>query len=75
MFFKDGSSTGRVEVHYPIGHRRRRDEGIPVLIEKFKNAIATQFDTAAAAAIVEACSDQAALEAMPVTDFVALWAK
>ncbi len=75
VFFKDGSSTGRVEVHYPIGHRRRRDEGIPVLIEKFKNAIATQFDTAAAAAIVEACSDQAALEAMPVTDFVALWAK
>ena len=35
VFFKDGTHTPRIEVHYPIGHRRRREEGIPVLQEKF----------------------------------------
>ena len=36
IYFKDGSSTQRVEVEYPIGHRRRREQGIPLLIEKFE---------------------------------------
>jgi 2-methylcitrate dehydratase len=43
VFFKDGSSTDRVEVQYPIGHRNRRDEGIPVLLKKFENSLPNVF--------------------------------
>ncbi|MBW3567598.1 MAG: bifunctional 2-methylcitrate dehydratase/aconitate hydratase, partial [Proteobacteria bacterium] len=45
IFFKDGSRTERVSIDYPIGHRNRRKEGIPVLIEKFRKAINDIFDT------------------------------
>lgn len=45
VFFKDGSHTAKVEVEYPIGHKRRRDEGIPVLVSKFKANLATRFST------------------------------
>ena len=38
IFFKDGSSTEKIEVEYPIGHRRRREQGIPLLLEKFERA-------------------------------------
>jgi 2-methylcitrate dehydratase len=75
VFFKDGTSTERVEVSYPIGHRRRRGEGIPVLVEKFRKAVAAHFDAAQAQAICNMVSDQHALEAMPVTDFVARWVR
>jgi 2-methylcitrate dehydratase len=71
--FIDGSSTERVEVSYPIGHRRRRAEGIPVLIEKFKNNLATRFAPAQADRILQACGDQKQLEALPVSDFMDLW--
>lgn len=74
VFFKDGSSTDKVSVDYPIGHRRRRDEGIPVLVRKFENALATRFEPAQAEAIRAACEDQNRLEAMPVHEFVDLWA-
>ena len=40
IFYKDGTKSKKVEVEYPIGHRRRRDEGIPLLIEKFKRNLA-----------------------------------
>lgn len=39
VFFNDGSKTEKIEVHYPIGHRSRRDEGIPVLVHKFEQAL------------------------------------
>jgi 2-methylcitrate dehydratase len=73
VFFKDGSSTDRIEVSYPIGHRRRRGEGIPLLVEKFRKAVAAHFGGDQAKAIETAVEDQAALEAMPVTDFVDGW--
>ncbi|MGK2924297.1 MAG: bifunctional 2-methylcitrate dehydratase/aconitate hydratase [Lysobacterales bacterium] len=73
VFFKDGTRSDRVEVSYPIGHRRRRGEGIPVLVEKFCKAVAAHYDAAQAQAIEAAASSQEALEAMPVTDFVARW--
>jgi len=73
VFFKDGSSTERVEISYPIGHRRRRDEGIPVLVKKFESALEGYFDESQAAAIREACGDQEQLEAMSVSEFVQLW--
>jgi 2-methylcitrate dehydratase len=73
VFFKDGSSTDRIEVSYPIGHRRRRGEGIPLLVEKFRNAVAAHYGADQARQIEAAVEDQATLEAMPVTDFVAGW--
>ena len=75
VFFKDGTSTERVEVSYPIGHRRRREEGIPVLIEKFRSAIGEHYDANRAREIDEVCESQQELEAMPVPDFVDEWVK
>jgi 2-methylcitrate dehydratase len=71
--FTDGSSTERVAVDYPIGHRRRRAEGIPQLEAKFESNLATLFGARQRAAIVAACADQARLEALPVAEFMALW--
>jgi len=71
VFFSDGSSTKRVEISYPIGHRRRRAEGIPVLVEKFRSAIGDHYSADQPARIEAACSDQAVLESTAVTDFVA----
>jgi 2-methylcitrate dehydratase len=73
VFFKDGSATERVEISYPIGHRRRREEGIPVLVQKFESALAGHYDESQASAIREACADQRRLESMPVPDFIGLW--
>jgi 2-methylcitrate dehydratase len=44
VFFEDGSHTERVEIHYPVGHRFRREEGIPLLEEKFINSLPAVFD-------------------------------
>ena len=71
--FADGTKTERVAVDYPIGHRRRRAEGIPKLIEKFENSLATRFSPERAAGILLACSDQQRFEALPVSDFMGLW--
>ena len=71
VFFKDGSSSERIEVSYPIGHRRRREEGIPVLVRKFQSAIGDHYSSDQAASIESACSEQKALESLPVSDFVA----
>lgn len=75
IFFKDGSRTERVSIDYPIGHRNRRKEGIPVLIEKFRKAINDIFDTKQSAAIEKACEKQEDLENMNVTDFMELWVR
>jgi 2-methylcitrate dehydratase len=71
--FDDGVKTERVAVDYPIGHRRRRDEGIPKLLEKFERNLATRFSAAQSERILAACADQERLEALPVVDFMALW--
>jgi 2-methylcitrate dehydratase len=73
VFYSDGSSSERVEISYPIGHRRRRSQGIPKLVEKYEEAIAAQFDDSQCDAIRAALSDQAVLEAMQVPDFVDTW--
>src|SRR5918993_430386 len=57
VFFEDGTSTERVEVEYPIGHRRRREESIPLLWDKFRSALATRFDAKRVARIVKAFED------------------
>ncbi|OGT83794.1 MAG: 2-methylcitrate dehydratase [Gammaproteobacteria bacterium RIFCSPLOWO2_02_FULL_61_13] len=73
VYFKDGSDSGRVAVDYPIGHRRRRAEGIPVLIEKCRSNLLTRFDAGRTERIMTACADQARLESMPVNEFMELW--
>ena len=73
VFFKDGSKTERVAVEYPLGHRRRRAEGIPLLLEKCEAAVAGHFGPKQAAVILAACDSQQALEEMPVNEFMDLW--
>lgn len=70
IFFKDGAKTDKVEVEYPIGHRRRRKEGIPVLVEKFRTNLARRFPAKQQKAILDICLDRAKLEAMHVNEFV-----
>lgn len=73
IFFKDGSKTERVEIHYPVGHKRRREEGIPLLEEKFEANIRGHFPSAQAQKIIDLCADQKKLEDMKVSDFMAAW--
>jgi len=73
VFFKDGSSTDQVVVEYPIGHRRRRGEGIPLLEAKFRANLGTRFARQRCAQIVEVCKDQQQLEGMAVHRFVDLF--
>lgn len=72
MHFKDGSALDEVLVEYPIGHPRRRDEGLPLLEEKFRRNLARRFDAERQQRILDVVLDQARLEAMPVRDFMDL---
>ncbi len=74
VFFKDGSATDKVSVDYPIGHRRRRQEGIPVLVRKFERNVATVLAPKRCQQLYELCVDQTRLEAAPVNEFVDLMA-
>jgi 2-methylcitrate dehydratase len=71
VFFKDGTASPRIEVDYPIGHRKRRAEGMPVLVQKFEASVAAHFKPKQAEAIKTMFTDPVALAAMPVSDFVA----
>jgi len=73
VWFADGARTERVAIDYPIGHRRRREEGIPELVAKFERNLATQFGAKQRAAIVAACAEQERFENLPVEEFMALW--
>ena len=70
--FNDGSSTENVTVEYPIGHRRRRDDAKPLLIEKFRTNIATQLDTERVEKLSELFGDQATLESTTVDELMDL---
>ncbi|XEC93787.1 bifunctional 2-methylcitrate dehydratase/aconitate hydratase [Paenibacillus tarimensis] len=70
VFFADGSATEKVVTEYPLGHRRRREEGIPLLERKFEANLATRFPKKQAAAILEVCRDPKRLEASPVHHFM-----
>jgi len=72
VFFNDGTSTDRVEVHVPIGHRERREEGIPVLKQKFVNSVSPRLATGQWDELNALCADQEKLAATDVDDFMAL---
>lgn len=69
IFFHDGSSTEKVEVEYPIGHRRRRDEGIPLLVEKFEANAQTCFPSEYVKKIVSVFDDARRLDEMAADEF------
>ena len=74
MRFKDGASE-RVQVDFPIGHKKRRAEGMPVLVEKFNSSVNAHFSKVQSAAIIDLFADSAKLDAMTVPDFVAAFVK
>ncbi len=69
----DGTNLEEVVVEYPIGHRRRRDDGIPLLEAKFRTNLARRFARKQQDAILSVSLDQTALEAMPVHAYVDLY--
>ncbi len=73
IFFKDGTKTEKVEIEYPVGHKRRREEGIPLLEAKFETALKGHYMADQVKKIIALCSDQKKLEAMKVRDFVEAW--
>ena len=73
IFFKDGTSTSKVAIEYPIGHKRRRAEGLPVLEAKFQASLATRFIDRRCQEIIALCDDQTRLEQTPVNEFMDLW--
>jgi 2-methylcitrate dehydratase len=73
VFFKDGTKTDRIEVDYPVGHRRRRGEGIPLLNAKFERNITARLGRAQCERIFSVCNDQAQLESTPVDEFMGMW--
>ena len=73
VFFKDGTKTENIAVEYPVGHRRRREEGVPLLERKFKLNLSRRFAEKQRNAILAVCQDQDKLESMPVNEFVDLF--
>jgi len=71
--FADGRKLPEVVVEYPVGHRRRRAEGIPLLVEKFRTNLARRFPARQQQRILDASLDRAKLEAMTVPDYVDLY--
>ncbi len=69
----DGTKLDEVVVEYPIGHRRRRAEGVPLLVEKFRTNLAKRFPTKQQQAILDVSLDQTRLEATPVNEYVDLY--
>jgi len=74
VFFTDGSATENVEVDYPVGHRRRRVEGIPLLKEKFERYLRGRIPAANAEAVLALCADQSRFEAASVDEVMGLLA-
>jgi 2-methylcitrate dehydratase len=73
VFFRDGSATPKVEVEYPVGHRRRREEGLPLLRKKALDNLTTRFPKARSEALLARFDDPERLDALPVHRFVDLW--
>ena len=73
MTLKDGTVLDEVQVDYPIGHRRRRAEGTPLLVEKFRSHLALHFAAKQQQAILDASLDAGRLDSMLVHDYVGLY--
>lgn len=69
VFFKDGSCTDKVEVEYPVGHRRRRAEGLPLLLKKFEANLASRLSPEQCREIMDLCNDSDKLQSTAVDAF------
>jgi 2-methylcitrate dehydratase len=74
VFFKDGSKTEKVSIDYPIGHRNRRGEGVPVLMAKFESALAGHLPAKKVQDLLKLTSDISRFEATPVHQVLDLFA-
>lgn len=68
--FKDGSSTPRIVVEYPLGHKRRRQEALPLIFDKFEHNLSTQFSKEHAATLRALFEDPESLLHLPVNNLV-----
>ncbi|WP_139998883.1 bifunctional 2-methylcitrate dehydratase/aconitate hydratase [Paenibacillus paridis] len=73
LYFQDGTTSDRIAVEYPIGHRRRRKEAIPLLLQKFEMNVRSRFPAKQTQAILELCNDQKTLEQTSVQRFMDLF--
>jgi 2-methylcitrate dehydratase len=73
VLFSDGTATRIVEVEYPLGHRRRRREGIPLLKQKFAGALEGRFDEPRCQAIRKLFENPTTLDRMKVPDFIEMF--
>ena len=73
VFFSDGSQSKKIEVEYPLGHRRRRKEGVPLLEAKFRTNLVRRLTPKQQQAILDVTRSQERLEATPVNEFVDLF--
>lgn len=70
IFFNDGTATDKIIVEYPIGHKRRRTEGNPILIAKFKKAVSEHYPEKQAEKIINACLNQKSLEETSINSWM-----
>jgi 2-methylcitrate dehydratase len=75
IFYKDGSKTEKIIIEYPIGHRFRRSEGIPLLFKKFEQSISAHYPKEKVQQFVALFKDEKQLETMPVKTFMEMWVK
>lgn len=73
LFFKDGTSTEKVVIEYPIGHHRRREEGIPLLYKKFETNLATHYPADKVKQLTALFHDRQALEKMAINELMDLF--
>ncbi|MEY2879383.1 MAG: 2-methylcitrate dehydratase, partial [Verrucomicrobiota bacterium] len=71
VFFTDGTKTDRIEIHFPVGHRRRRNEGIPLLQQKATAAFAAHYGNSRGTDLAARFADRWSLESLPVRELVA----
>ncbi len=73
VFFQDGTATEKMEIEYPLGHRRRRSEGLPLLVKKFRDNAATRFEAGKVEALVDLCVNGNRLQATSAPEFMEEW--
>ncbi len=74
VFFRDGSCTDRVEVEYPLGHRRRRKEGLTFILAKCRRNLESRFSACLTDELIALCLDRKRLERTPVHEFMGMMA-
>ena len=75
IIFSDGSALDEIAIEYPVGHKRRRDEGIPLLIEKYRTNLARIFDEAQQEKIASLTLDYEKFSQTPVNEVMDLFVK